>query len=85
MLNRLRRSEGEKEDGVFGTHPGDIGVIVIAALLTCTWIAILILPSPFARLEQQQKAAEKAERQKKIDAAVATGEVQVGILPAKRP
>ena len=84
MLNREPRNDDD--DGrIFGTHPGDIGVVVIAALLTCAWIAILVLPSPFAKLEQQQKAAEKAERQKKIDAAMATGEVTVGILPAKRP
>ena len=85
MLNRPPRAEGQKEDPVFGTHPGDIGVVVIAALITFAMIAILLAPSPFARLEQAQKAAEKAERQKKIDAAVATGEVQVGILPAKKP
>ena len=85
MLIRPPSGDGEKDDRVFGTHPGDIGVIVIAALLTFAWIAILVLPSPFAKLEQQQKAAEKAERQKKIDAAVATGEVQMGIFPAKRP
>jgi len=85
MLNREPRDDSEEKGQVFGTHPGDIGVVAIAALLTFAWIAILILPSPFAKMEQQQKAAEKAERQKKIDAAVATGEVSVGILPSKRP
>ena len=84
MLNREPRSDDDKGT-IYGTHPGDLGVVVIAALLTLSWIAILVLPSPFAKLEQQQKAAEKAERQKKIDAAMATGEVTVGILPAKRP
>jgi len=83
MLKRPR-PEDPTDDPVFGTHPGDIGVVVIAALLTMAWIALLVMPSPFAKLEKQQAAQAKAERQKKIDEAVATGEVSVGILPAKK-
>ncbi len=85
MLKRPPRSDEPPDERVFGTHPGDVGVIVIAALLTFAWIALLVMPSPFARLEKAQAAREKAERQKKIDQAVATGEVTVGILPAKKP
>ena len=83
MLNRPPRPDDQKEDRIFGTHPGDIGVVVIAALLTVAWIAILIMPSPFARLEKEQAQAAKAERQKAIDKAVATGEVGVTISPGK--
>lgn len=69
---------------IFGTHFGDLGVIAIAALCTVALILILILPSPFAALEKQQIAAEKAEKQKKIDEAVASGVVTVGIMPKKK-
>jgi len=75
---------------IFGTAWGDMGVIVIAALLTIALLLILFSPSPFQRLEQAQARQEKekirqaeVERQKKIDAAVATGVVSVGIAPAK--
>ena len=75
---------------IFGTAWGDLGVIVIAALLTIALLLILFSPSPFQKLEQAQARQEKekirqaeVERQKKIDAAVATGVVSVGIAPAK--
>jgi hypothetical protein len=78
----------EEKPRIFGTSIGDLGVVVIAALCTITLIMILFSPSPFEKLEKAQarQAREKAqqeqvERQKKIDAAVATGEVAVGILP----
>ena len=80
---------GEKPR-IFGTSLGDLGVVVIAALCTITLIMILFSPSPFERLEKAQarQALEKArqekvERQRKIDEAVASGEVSVGILPPK--
>jgi len=82
--------EPEQKTPIFGTSIGDLGVVVIAALCTITLLLILFSPSPFERLEraQAQQAKEKAhqaevERQKKIDEAVATGEVSVGILPKK--
>lgn len=81
MLKIPRRDPDE--NAIFGMHVGDLGVIVIALLCTFAMIMLLILPSPFARLEQQQAAAAKAERQKQIDKAVATGEVSVGISPAQ--
>ena len=80
----------EEKPRIFGTSIGDLGVVVIAALCTITLIMILFSPSPFEKLEKaqarQEKARllkEKAERQRKIDEAVATGEVSVGILPRK--
>ena len=75
---------------IFGTAWGDMGVIVIAALLTIALLLILFSPSPFERLERAQAQQEKdkarqaeLERQKKIDAAVATGVVTVGITARK--
>jgi hypothetical protein len=84
------RDRDEEKSPIFGMSVGDLGVVVIAALCTITLIMILFSPSPFERLEKAQarQAREKAykeqvERQKKIDAAVATGEVSVGIAPAR--
>ncbi|HET7084040.1 MAG TPA: hypothetical protein VFI23_04665 [Rhizomicrobium sp.] len=84
------KDEKEEKPPIFGTAVGDLGVVVIAALCTITLIMILFSPSPFERLEKAQARQEKekahqaeVERQRKIDAAVATGEVSVGILPKK--
>jgi hypothetical protein len=81
--------ESEQKRQIFGTHIGDLGIVLIAFLCTVTLFLILFSPSPADRLQKAQarQAKEKARqeqvlRQKKIDAAVATGEVSVGILPA---
>ncbi len=81
--------ESEQKRQIFGTHIGDLGLVLIAFLCTVIVFLILFSPSQFERLEKAQarQAREKAhqeqvERQKKIDAAVATGEVSVGITPA---
>jgi hypothetical protein len=75
--------DGE-ESLIYGTHPGDFGVVLVAALITLVMVGVLVLPSPFARLEKAQAQQEKAERQKAIDKAVATGEISVSIVPAKK-
>jgi hypothetical protein len=82
--------EPETKAPIFGTSIGDLGVVVIAALCTITLLMILFSPSPFQKLERAQARQEKekahqaeVERQKRIDAAVATGEVSVGIMPKK--
>jgi hypothetical protein len=82
--------EPEQKAPIFGTSIGDLGVVVIAALCTITLLLILFSPSPFQKLERAQAQQEKervlkeqAERQRKIDEAVATGEVSVGITPHK--
>jgi len=82
--------EPEKKSPIFGTSIGDLGVVVIALLCTITLLMILFSPSPFQKLERAQAQQEKervlkeqAERQRKIDEAVATGEVSVGITPHK--
>jgi len=82
--------EPQEKRYIFGTGIGDLGVVVIAILCTITLLLILFSPSQFQKLEQAQarQAREKAhqvevERQKKIDEAVATGEVSVGITPHK--
>lgn len=83
MLNRPPRADQDQDERIFGTHPGDIGVVVIAALCTIAMLVIFFTPSPFARLEKAQEQQAKIARQKEIDKAVATGEVDVSIAPAK--
>ena len=80
----------EEKSPIFGTAVGDLGVVVIAALCTITLFMILFSPSPFEKLEKAQIRQEKekahqaeVERQKRIDEAVASGVVNVGILPKK--
>jgi hypothetical protein len=80
----------EDKRAIFGMHVGDLGLVLIAFLCTVTVVLILFSPSPADRLQKAQarQAREKvqqeqAARQKKIDAAVATGEVSVSITPAK--
>ena len=82
--------ESEDKKPIYGTHIGDLGIVLIAFLCTVTMFLILFSPSPADRLQkaQQRQAREKlqqveAERQKKIDAAVATGVVSVSIAPAR--
>jgi hypothetical protein len=82
--------KNEEKSPIFGTSIGDLGVVVIALLCSITLLMILFSPSPFEKLEkaqarQAQEKAHQAEvaRQKKIDEAVATGEVSVGIMPKK--
>ena len=82
--------ENEEKSPIFGTSIGDLGVVVIALLCSITLLMILFSPSPFEKLEkaqarQEKEKAQKAEveRQKRIDEAVASGEVTVGILPKK--
>lgn len=84
------KKKDEEKPQIFGTAWGDYGVVVIAALCTITLLMILFSPSPFEKLEKAQARQEKekahqaqVERQKRIDEAVASGEVSVGILPKK--
>ena len=84
------KKKNEEKSPIFGTAIGDLGVVVIAALCTITLLMILFSPSPFQKLEQAQARQEKEKihqaevaRRKRIDEAVATGEVSVGIMPKK--
>ena len=82
----------EDKRAIFGMHIGDLGLVLIAFLCTVTVILILFSPSPADRLQKAQgrQAVEKARqeqavRQKKIDAAVATGEVSMEIHLSRKP
>jgi hypothetical protein len=78
------------ERSIYGTHAGDLGVIGVAILLTLVMVGILLLPSPFAKLEKAQadqarvaRQQARVARQKEIDKAVASGEVSVSISPVR--
>jgi type II secretory pathway component PulM len=82
--------ETQEKRHIFGTHIGDLGLVLIAFLCTVIVFLILFSPSPADRLQKAQARQEKerilkenTERQRKIDEAVATGEVSVGITPHK--
>ena len=82
--------EPQEKRHIFGTHIGDLGLVLIAFLCTVIVFLILFSPSPADRLQKAQARQEKerilkenTERQRKIDEAVATGEVSVGITPHK--
>ena len=80
--------KGTYEEGgvVFGMHPGDLGVVAIAAMCTAAFLLVLFTPSPFAKMEKMQAQAEieqrqaaKVQHQKDIAKAVASGEVSISI------
>ena len=82
--------EKEEKSPIFGNSVGDLGVVVIALLCTITLLLILFSPSPFEKLEKAQARQEREKahqvevaRQKRINDAVATGEVSVGIMPKR--
>ena len=79
----FKRRNDDEESLIYGTHPGDFGVVLVAAMITIAMVLMLVLPSPFARLEKAQIQQEKAERQKKIEEAVSSGVVSVGIIAVK--
>jgi hypothetical protein len=89
----MRKKTDERP--VFGTHWGDWGVIVIALVFLMAFLGLMFGPSPLKGIEKFDVVAdkiksdivakaEKENRQKEIDAAVASGVVDVGIAPPKK-
>jgi phage gp36-like protein len=67
----------------YRTSYGDIGVVLIAACCTIAFILMMVLPSPIAKYQKEKAQQEEKARQEAIHKAVSTGEVSVGIAPAK--
>jgi hypothetical protein len=67
----------------YRTNYGDIGVVLIAACCTLAFLLMMILPSPVAKWEKDKAREDEKARQEAIQKAVSTGEVSVGIAPAK--
>jgi len=67
----------------YRTSYGDIGVVLIAAGCTVAFLLMMILPSPVAKYEKAKREEAEKVRQEAIHKAVSSGEVSVGIAPAK--
>jgi hypothetical protein len=67
----------------YRTNYGDIGVVVIAALCTLAFVLMMVLPSPVAKYQKDKAQQEERDRQEAIQKAASSGEVSVGIAPAK--
>ena len=69
---------------VYRTSFGEIGIVIVAAFCTLALVAMMVMPSPFAKYEQAQKRQAQETRQKALAAPIPGGEVSVGIAaPAK--
>jgi hypothetical protein len=82
-MKRRKKDDDDEMRPLYRTSYGDIGVVVIAACCTLALILMMILPSPVAKYEKEKALAAQKERQETIDRAVSSGEVSVGIAPAK--
>ena len=81
-----RSSDDDDDEGwrpYYRTHYGDIGVVVIAALCTLAFVLMMVLPSPVAKFQKDKALQDQKDRQEATQKAVSSGEVSVGISPAK--
>jgi hypothetical protein len=82
----MKASNDDDDEGLrphYRTNFGDIGVVVIAALCTLAFVLMMVLPSPVAKYQKDKAQQEEKDRQDAIQKAVSSGEVSVGIAPAK--
>jgi hypothetical protein len=82
-MKRRKKDDDDELRPLYRTGYGDIGVVLIAACCTLAFILMMILPSPVAKFEKDKALAAQKERQEAIDRAVSSGEVSVGIAPAR--
>ena len=45
MIFRKKRDPEDRR--IFGTHPGDLGIILVAAIITIGFVALLVTPRNF--------------------------------------
>lgn len=43
----FRRKRDPKERHIFGTHPGDLAIVAVAALITVVFVFMLLSPKDF--------------------------------------
>ena len=82
----MNTSKDDDDEGMrahYRTNYGDIGVVIIAAVCTLAFILMMVLPSPIAKYQKEKAQADEKARQEAIQKAVSSGEVSVGIAPAK--
>lgn len=91
----MRKKKDPDERVEFGRHWGDWGGVVMAVMFLIGFLLFLFGSNPLDGLEkaddvlnriQKEHMAEalKADRQRQIDAAEASGVVEVGIAPPKK-
>ena len=83
----MSKKDPDHEDYVrpmYRTSFGEIGIVVVAAFCTLAFVAMMILPSPFAKYEKAKAKAAIETREKALAAPIPGGEVSVGISPSQR-
>ena len=55
------RKKDPEDRHIYGTHPGDLGVVLIAALITFGFIYLLLTPQNFGALFAGGNAAAPSE------------------------
>lgn len=43
----FRKKRDPEDSPIFGTHPGDLGIILVAAIITIGFVALLLTPRNF--------------------------------------
>lgn len=65
MIFRKKRDPEDDDRQIFGTHPGDLGILLVAAIITVAFFALLLTPRNFGAfykaLEAPPPPAPKAE------------------------
>jgi hypothetical protein len=82
----MKTSGDDDDEGLrphYRTNYGDIGVVVIAALCTLAFVLMMVLPSPVAKFQKDKAEQDQKDRQEAIQKAGSSGEVSVGIAPAR--
>ncbi len=77
MLNRPPRADSDEDEPIFGMHPGDLGVIAIAALFTAAFLLIL-----FSRWQMPSMSGLLSAPPPPKARPVPKGETEIMILPA---
>jgi hypothetical protein len=91
----MKREKDPSERVEFGRHWGDWSTVIMAVLFLIAFLVFLSTDflagldktdQVLNRIQQEQMTkAEKEAQRREISAAEATGVVQVGIAPAKKP
>ena len=76
------RQPDEDDRPIYGTHPGDLGVVVIAAIISLGFFYLLLGPSPFGSSHPQTGAAPAAAA--KVQ-PVPKAETQMMLYDTKKP
>ena len=48
----LRKKGDPEKRHIFGTHPGDLGIVAMAAVITMVFVYLLLIPKNFDALDR---------------------------------